>query len=141
MPRGDDRMPHWKARGRWMCVRGTPGQASPSEVSPRAGETVVEKTFFSAFAGPGLDRVLGSVGADTVFVAGVHLHGCVRATILDAYQRGLEVWVAEDAVGSDDPLHAAVTRRYLEGRAARFAPAEELLRRSGGDGVPKRPRS
>ena len=134
---GGDRMPHWKALGRWMCVRGTPGHAPPPEVSPRTGETVLEKTFFSAFAAPGLDRVLGNAGADALFVAGVHLHGCVRATVLDAYQRGLEVWVAEDAVGSDDPLHAAVTRRYLEGRAARFAPAEELLRRVGGSGAPE----
>src|SRR4029077_15385280 len=50
----------------------------------------------------------------------------------DAYQRGLAVWIAEDAVGSDDPLHAAVTRRYLEGRAPRFASVEELVARIHG---------
>ena len=133
----DDRMPHWKALGRWKCVRGTPGHAAPPEVAPRAGEAVVEKTFFSAFSVPSLDRALASAGADAIVVAGVHLHGCVRATVLDAYQRGFAVWVAEDAVGSDDPLHAAVTRRYLEGRAARFAPAEELLRRVAGNGAPE----
>ncbi len=77
-------------------------------------EPVVSKTFFSAFSSPALDGALAAAGADTLLVAGVHLHGCVRATVLDAYQRGLAVWVAEDAVGSDDPLHAAVTRRYLE---------------------------
>ena len=128
-PGGGDRMPHWKARGVRRCVRGTPGQRPPPELLPRAGETVVEKTFFSAFAAPGLADALS--GAETLLVAGVHLHGCVRATVLDAYARGLEVWVAEDAVGSDDPLHAAVTRRYLEGRAARFAPVDELLARLG----------
>ena len=126
-PVADDRMPHWKALGRWKCVPGTPGHGSPPELEPAAGERVVSKTFFSAFDAPELAPTLAAAGADTLFVAGVHLHGCVRATVLDAYARGFEVWVAEDAVGSDDPLHAAVTRRYLDGRAARFAPVEEVL--------------
>jgi alpha-ketoglutaric semialdehyde dehydrogenase len=125
----DDRMPHWKAAGLWRCVRGTEGHAAPAELAPAGRDVVVAKTFFSAFSSAGLPPAIAAAGADTLLVAGVHLHGCVRATVLDAYQRGLAVWVAEDAVGSDDPLHAAVTRRYLEGRAARFAPVEELLAR------------
>ena len=128
-PGGGDRMPHWKALGIRRCVRGTPGQAPPPELAPRPGERVVEKTYFSAFTSPDLDSALGGAGADAVVLAGVHLHGCVRATALDAYQRGLEVWIAEDAVASDDPMHAAATRRYLEGRAARFAPAAAIRER------------
>jgi alpha-ketoglutaric semialdehyde dehydrogenase len=130
---GVDRMPHWKAAGTWKCMRGTLGHEAPTEIAPSGREEVVSKTFFSAFSAPGLDAVLSRAGADTLLVAGVHLHGCVRATVLDAYQRGYEVWIAEDAVASDDPLHAAVTRRYLEGRAARFASVEELLARLGGN--------
>jgi acyl-CoA reductase-like NAD-dependent aldehyde dehydrogenase/nicotinamidase-related amidase len=125
----DGRMPHWKAADRWSCVRGSRGHAPPAELEPGPGESVVDKAFFSAFAStaPGaLDETLARWRADAVVLAGVHLHGCVRATALDAYQRGLEVWIAEDAVASDDPLHAAVTRRYLEGRAARFAAVAEL---------------
>jgi acyl-CoA reductase-like NAD-dependent aldehyde dehydrogenase len=128
----DDRMPHWKAADRWKCVPGTPGHAAPPELAPEAGEPVVAKRFFSAFDAPELGPVLADSGADTLIVAGVHLHGCVRATVLDAYARGFSVVVAEDAVGSDDPLHAAVTRRYLDGRAARFAQVEELLAAIGG---------
>jgi acyl-CoA reductase-like NAD-dependent aldehyde dehydrogenase/nicotinamidase-related amidase len=128
-PDGGDRMPHWKARGTWRCVRGTPGHAPPPGLAPREGEAVVSKAFFSAFSTPGhgLERALAGAGADALVIAGVHLHGCVRATALDAYARGFDVWIAEDAVGSDDPLHAAVTRRYLDGRAARFATVSELL--------------
>jgi acyl-CoA reductase-like NAD-dependent aldehyde dehydrogenase/nicotinamidase-related amidase len=130
-PDRDDRMPHWKALGRWRCVRGTPGHAPPPGLEPVAGEAVVSKSFFSAFSSRELEPALAASGADTLVVAGVHLHGCVRATVLDAYERGWVVWVADGAVGSDDPLHAAVTRRYLEGRAARFAPAEDVLGRLG----------
>jgi isochorismate hydrolase len=68
-----------------------------------------------------------SLQADTLLVAGVHLHGCVRATVLDAYQRGFVIWVAADAVASDDPLHAAITRSYLARRCARFVPVTALL--------------
>jgi alpha-ketoglutaric semialdehyde dehydrogenase len=128
-PDGTDRMPHWQAQGIWRCVRGTPGHAPPPELAPRGGETVVVKTYFSAFASRDLDHAIAAVRADALVLAGVHLHGCVRATALDAYERGLDVWIAEDAVGSDDPLHAAVTRRYLEGRAVRFAPGAAIRER------------
>jgi acyl-CoA reductase-like NAD-dependent aldehyde dehydrogenase len=142
----DDRMPHWKSAGIWRCVEGTPGYASPAELAPRGGEAVVTKTFFSAFSSSSSSSSSALAGAlaaaDTLIVAGVHLHGCVRATVLDAYARGLTVWVAEDAVGSDDPVHAAVTRRYLDGRAARFAPVAELLARMSstdrGPGLPRK---
>jgi len=127
-PARDERMPHWKALGRWVCVRGTAGHEPPAPLQPEAGEPVVHKTDFSAFSTGELDRVLAAAAPDTLVVAGVHLHGCVRATALDAYARRLDVLVAEDAVGSDDPLHAAITLRYLEDRAIRFAPLDAILR-------------
>lgn len=124
----DDRMPHWRHAGRWDCVAGTAGHATPAALSP-AGEPVVEKISFSGFSSPGLAEQLEQLGTEDLVVCGVHLHGCVRRTVLDAYQRGYRVWVADDAVGSYDGLHAAVTRRYLDGRAARFASVEVLLAR------------
>ena len=65
--------------------------------------------------------------ADELVICGVHLHACVRETALGAYERGFAVWIAEDAVGSYDPVHAEITGRWLGARAARFAPVEELL--------------
>ncbi|MFY9550701.1 MAG: aldehyde dehydrogenase family protein, partial [Thermoanaerobaculia bacterium] len=125
----DDRMPHWKALNRWKCVRGTAGHEPPQSLKPGETERIVDKTDFSAFSTGELDRIVSAIQPDTLIVAGVHLHGCVRATVLDAYTRRLEVLVAEDAVGSDDPIHAAITERYLEGRAAHFVPVEAILRR------------
>lgn len=123
----DRRMPHWRRAGRWLCVGGTEGHATAVPLRPEPSERVIHKTFFSAFAGGELESALGSLGCDTIWIAGVHLHGCVRSTVLDAYQLGFEVWVAEDAVGSDDPLHAAISRRYLEERAARFLPVASFF--------------
>jgi acyl-CoA reductase-like NAD-dependent aldehyde dehydrogenase len=70
---------------------------------------------------------LNGFAADTLIIAGVHLHGCIRSTVLDAYQRRLMILVADDAVGSDDPLHASVSRRWLAARAAFFLPVESCL--------------
>lgn len=124
----DNRMPHWRRAGRWDCVAGTEGHAPPAALSP-AGEPVVEKAWFSAFSNPRLAERLEQLGTEDLVVCGVHLHGCVRSTALDAYERGYRVWVPDDAVGSYDGLHAAVARRYLEGRAARFTSVDALLDR------------
>jgi acyl-CoA reductase-like NAD-dependent aldehyde dehydrogenase/nicotinamidase-related amidase len=123
----DDRMPHWKQLGKWQCVAGTAGHEPPATLAPTTTEQVVHKQFFSAFADNALTRILTEAKADAVIIAGTHIHACVRQTALDAYAKGLEVWIAADAVGSDDPLHAAITRRYLQSRAARFLSTDEIL--------------
>ncbi len=123
----DRRMPHWRRDGRWLCEQGTPGHEPPPQLAPRSGEAVVHKTFFSPFENGQLDAILASERPDLLVIAGVHLHGCVRQAVLDAYRRQpLELWVAEDATASDDPLHAATTRRYLEERAAAFMAVDEI---------------
>ncbi|HEX4264058.1 MAG TPA: aldehyde dehydrogenase family protein [Verrucomicrobiae bacterium] len=123
----DQRMPHWKQSDRWVCEAGTPGHETPAALRPQAREPVVHKTFFSAFSTGELESILSSLKADTLVLAGVHLHGCVRSTALDAYQRGFAVWIAEDAIGSDDPLHASVSARWLAARAARFVSVERCI--------------
>jgi alpha-ketoglutaric semialdehyde dehydrogenase len=136
--RSDDRrMPHWKRDGVWLCEEGTPGHEPPPELEPQAGERVLHKTFFSAFENRELDAVLRETGADLLLVAGVHLHGCVRQAVLDAYQRHpIEIWVAADATASNDPLHAAITGPYLERRAARFLTVAEVASALGGTAAP-----
>lgn len=119
----DTRMRHWQAHGTWKCVAGTDGHLPPDELRPLAHEEIVHKTHYSAFEDSRLDNVLRAIGARHLVIAGVHLHACVRATVFDAYRRGFVISVAEDAVASDDPVHAAASRRYLEQRGIRFAPS------------------
>jgi len=127
---GEGRMPHWVAEGRMACVEGTPGWNAPALLHPLPGEPIVRKRHYGAFGDARLPALIQ--GCDAVVLAGVHLHGCVRATALEAYERGFRVLVAEDAVASDDPLHAAATRRWLEARAARFLPADAIAAGEGG---------
>jgi nicotinamidase-related amidase len=128
-PDGGNRMPHWIRNGTRDCVEGTPGVLPPEEVAPIAGEPVIPKSFFSGFGNPALAAALAGVGARTLVVAGIYLHACVRSTVLDAYERGFEVWVAADAVGSNEPDHAQHTQRYLDGRAATFVASAAILER------------
>jgi acyl-CoA reductase-like NAD-dependent aldehyde dehydrogenase len=125
--RADDRrMPRWRRMDKWICIAGTPGHEPPASLRPQPGEPIVSKTFYSAFENDDLDARLRSLGCTEVVVVGVHIHGCVRASVLDAYQRGYTVIVADDATGSDDPIHAAITRRYLRDRAARLERVESI---------------
>lgn len=117
-PDGSDRMPHWVAADHWACIEGTPGASSPLEIAPLPDEPIFSKPYFSAFDNPELSATLAAARVDTLIVAGIYTHACVRTTVLDAYRRGFKVWLATDAVASADPLHARLTLEYLEGRAA-----------------------
>ena len=127
-PEDDRRMRHWKEEGRWICLNGTEGHAPPQELTPLPGEAIFHKSAFNAFADGELDRFLRDRQVDTLLFAGVHLHACVRQAVLHAYEHSdARLYVAEDATGSDDPVHAAITRRYLEDRSIHFLPVQELL--------------
>ncbi len=125
----DNRMRHWKRSNRWKCEAGADGHAPPATIAPREDELTVAKCAFSAFAGTDALSLLRERRVDTLLLTGVHLHACVRQTAIDACQAGFDVWIAADAVGSDDPIHAAITRRYLEARSIEFMSADCMLRR------------
>ena len=126
---GSDRMPHWVAADYRGCIEGSAGAQAPAALAPMPGEARVRKRFFSAFADPALQSLLESLKVRTLILAGVHLHGCVRATAFDAYERGYRVWIGEELVGSYDSLQSAAARAYLAARAADLQPAAVLLDR------------
>lgn len=130
---GERRMPHWKRDGVVKCVEGTPGHAEPEAVRAREGEPVFHKTFYSGFQDPGLEKWLRSKGVKGVVLAGVQMHACVRATARAAYALGFEVTIADDACGSDEPIHAAATRRHMKPKGIDFRPVGWLERTVRGE--------
>ncbi len=128
-PDGRGVLPHHAARGRRRCVRGTPGAEPPSEARPAPDEPVFVKHGYSAFANPELAPHLERLGADTLVIAGLYAHACVRQSALDALERGYRVVVVEDAVGSYDPAHAVATRTFLEDRGVDYLDTPALLER------------
>lgn len=70
----------------------------PSQIAPRPGERVIQKTKPSAFFGTPLASYLVHLKADTLIIAGTTTSGCVRATVLDSFSSNFRTIVAEDAV-------------------------------------------
>ncbi len=126
-PAGHDRMPHWKAAGIWACVTGTRGVETPPEFSALGDEAVIYKPFFSGFGNPQLEQTLAESGVEELWIVGLYTHSCVRATAMDAYERGFRVTLIEDCLGSTDTLHAHLTREYMDGRSAVLKQSGELL--------------
>jgi nicotinamidase-related amidase len=101
-----------------VTIAGTPGAGIIPELAPRPDDLHVIKKRYSAFFGTPLDAMIHARGVDTLVLAGVNTHACVRTTAIDAYQRDLDVIIAREAVGSYDAEHAAVSLRYMDGKIA-----------------------
>lgn len=128
---GSDVMPHWKSRDQRACVEGTRGALPPSSLLPQDGELVVRKKFFSGFESGALHETLAARGIDTVVLAGLYTHACIRATALDAYALGYHVRVASDSVASPEPAHAELSRQWMDAREMRFISSPALLAEFG----------
>lgn len=111
-----------------VTIAGTPGASIIPELAPRPDDPHFVKKRYSAFFGTPLDEIIRARGVDTLVLAGVNTHACVRMTAIDAYQRDLEVIIPREAVGSYDREHAAVSLRYMDGRIARVVPVADGLR-------------
>jgi nicotinamidase-related amidase len=97
------------------------------------GVEPIEKVCFSAAEADGFD--LG--GRDQALVCGIEAHVCVNQTVLDLLDRGIEVQVAEDAVGSRIPDNKRIGLHKMERAGAVMTSVEtalfELVGRAGTD--------
>jgi nicotinamidase-related amidase len=97
------------------------------------GTEPLEKLVFSAAEAEGFD--LG--GRDQALICGIETHVCVNQTVLDLLDSGVEVQVAEDAVGSRFPENKRVGLEKMERAGAVMTSVEtalfELLGRAGTD--------
>jgi acyl-CoA reductase-like NAD-dependent aldehyde dehydrogenase/nicotinamidase-related amidase len=123
----DQRLPHWKETNRWMCVAGTPGHETPEPLRPLPDEAIIHKTGFNAYASGELEKTLRALGCDSVLLAGLHQHACVRTAAAESLERNLGVYIASDAVGSNDPIHSASTGHWLIDRGVNFTPTNSLI--------------
>lgn len=99
-----------------VTIAGTDGCRILSELGRQANDHEIVKKRYSAFYGTSLDDLLSSLNVQTLIIAGINTHACVRTAAVDAYQRDLDVIVVRECVASYDSEHHDVTLRYL-GRA------------------------
>ena len=67
-------------------------------VAPEPGETVVDKSYASAFYGTDILSRLVRNGHDSVIIVGNSTSGCVRATAIDAQQNGFDVLLPQECL-------------------------------------------
>jgi nicotinamidase-related amidase len=97
------------------------------DTAPEVGlqdERRIEKTVFSAVRADGFD--LGG-GRDQAIVCGIEAHVCVSQTVHDLLDRGLEVHVPADAVGSRHELDYERGLERLERAGAIVTTVEAIL--------------
>jgi nicotinamidase-related amidase len=97
------------------------------------GTEPIEKVCFSAAEAEGFD--LG--GRDQALVCGIETHVCINQTALDLLGSGVDVHIAEDAVGSRFEENKRVGLHKMERAGAELTSVEtalfELLGRAGTD--------
>ena len=100
-----------------LLVRGEPGHDFIDELRPAAGEIVIDKPGYSAFAHTDLDHRLRVRGIDTLLLSGITTEVCVSSTLRDAVDRGYQCITIADACasGSRDLHDAALRMIAVEG--------------------------
>jgi nicotinamidase-related amidase len=116
-----------KRKGLRVTVAGTPGASFLPELDVQDRDLTIVKTRYSAFFGTHLDSVLAQLGCDQLIVAGINTHACIRATVVDAYQRDYDVILARDCTESHDEAHHEQSSRYMIGKLARGMSNEEIF--------------
>ena len=91
-----------------LLVRGEFGHNLIDELQPRAGEPVIDKPGYSAFAYTDLELILRRRGIERLILTGVTTEVCVSSTLRQAIDLGFDCVSISDACASSDPqLHAA----------------------------------
>jgi nicotinamidase-related amidase len=86
-----------------ILVRGEYGHDIIDELAPADGEIVLDKPGKGAFYGTNLADLLAERGITELVVTGVTTEVCVHTTVREANDRGYEVLVLSDCVGSYFP--------------------------------------
>ncbi len=105
-----------------ITIKGTEGCQLLDGLVVDASDPVVIKKRYSAFFGTGLDELLARLALntqiDTLILAGINTHACIRTTAIDAYQRDWPVILALDCIDSYDREHHEVSLRYMKDKIA-----------------------
>jgi nicotinamidase-related amidase len=109
------------------------GETVPEVAEHLDGVEPIAKVSFSAAAADGFDLE----GRDQALVCGIESHVCVSQTAHDLLDRGVEVHVARDAVGSRTEENRELGLHKMEGSGAVLTSVEtalfELLGAAGTD--------
>ena len=103
-----------KKSGEKITIENTKGCQLLPELNRQKNDYKVIKKRYSAFFKTKLDNLLDQLKVDTLIMAGVNTHACIRMAAVDAYQRDYKVILAIDCIDSYDEEFHKVSLRYLK---------------------------
>ena len=103
-----------------ILIRGEYGHDIIDELAPIAGEVVLDKPGKGAFYATDLGRILQDAGITRLIVTGVTTEVCVHTTVREANDRGYEVLVLSDCVGSYFPEFQRVAVEMISAQGGIF---------------------
>jgi len=124
--------------GQWPehCVQNTKGASFHPALNASAMDLVVSKATerrkeaYSGFDAPELPAAVRERGIQRVWVGGLATEYCVKATVLDALEAGLTVFVIEEGIRGIE-AHAGdceAARREMEQTGAVFVRSSEVVK-------------
>ena len=118
-----------------MFIRGTRGPQILDELVRCKSDIEIVKKRYSMFYGTDLESLLRDLETNSLILAGVNSHACIRTAAIDAYQRDYPVTIARECVASKDLSHHEITLDYLDGGIATVVALEELKKQLGAETV------
>jgi len=101
-----------------ILVRGEPGHAIVPELTPQAGEAVIDKPGKGAFYATDLQNELARRGITHLVVMGVTTEVCVQTTLREANDRGYECLLVEDGTESYFPAFKQAALEMIRAQGA-----------------------
>ena len=99
-------------------------------------DVVIRKTRASVFFQTELDDVIRDQGIDSIVVGGESTSGCVRASVVDSYSRGLPPVLVEDCVFDRNPISHAINlfdMHHKYGHVTSLDNVTQLIESSAGE--------
>ncbi|MDO9237647.1 MAG: cysteine hydrolase [Aquabacterium sp.] len=113
-----------------VLIRGEPGHAIISELTPIEGEVVIDKPGKGAFYATALREYLEAMAITHIILMGVTTEVCVQTTMREANDRGYDCLLIEDGTESYFPEFKAAALAMIRAQGAIVgwtAPSASLL--------------